>query len=125
LTSEEQSELALDDNSAVDDPLERIDKLTVLVLRAFRDAILNLRLSPLFRSAIPPSTVRGCQIRRSMNGRRAAARRGDERGALSDGGLLRSDAPARPDSHRTAHRHHAQEIDKNTASSSRHLCAPD
>ena len=37
LSSEEQSELALDDNPVANDPLERLDKLTVLVLRALRD----------------------------------------------------------------------------------------
>ncbi len=37
LNPEEQSELTLDDNPVANDPLERLDKLTVLVLRALRD----------------------------------------------------------------------------------------
>lgn len=37
LSSEEHGEFSLDDNPAANDPLERLDKLTVLVLRALRD----------------------------------------------------------------------------------------
>jgi len=37
LNAEEQSELTLDNNPAADDPLERLDALTVLILRALRD----------------------------------------------------------------------------------------
>jgi hypothetical protein len=37
LSAEEQSELTLDTNPAVNDSLERLDKLTVLILRALRD----------------------------------------------------------------------------------------
>jgi len=37
LTSEEEGELTLDEDPAADDPLERLDELAVLVLRALRD----------------------------------------------------------------------------------------
>jgi hypothetical protein len=37
LTPEEQEEVALDENPASNDPLERVDKLAVLILRALRD----------------------------------------------------------------------------------------
>ena len=37
LSTEEQGELTLDNNPTVNDPLERLDKLTVLILRALRD----------------------------------------------------------------------------------------
>jgi len=37
LSTEEQGELTLDNNPTLNDPLERLDKLTVLILRALRD----------------------------------------------------------------------------------------
>lgn len=53
LTTEEQSELALDEDPQIDDSLERLDKLTVLVLRALRDD----EAEPAPRPAVPSAAV--------------------------------------------------------------------
>jgi hypothetical protein len=53
LSTEEQGELTLDNGPTVDDPLVRLDKLTVLILRALRDDTANPAPEP----AIPIAAI--------------------------------------------------------------------
>jgi hypothetical protein len=55
LNAEERDELALDENPAADDPLERLDKLAVLVLRALRDDAPAPPQPAVPAAAIPPA----------------------------------------------------------------------
>ena len=103
LTSEEQSELALDDNPAVNDPLERLDKLTVLVLRALRDDNPEPAPEPAVPiAAIPPvNGLEGWFVIRCVYERPACEPLHGE--VMSDptepfqmAGFFDPDAPARP-----------------------------
>jgi hypothetical protein len=58
LSQEESGELALDENPAVNDPLERLDRLAVLVVRALRDDVAEPAPEPAIPiAAIPPANA--------------------------------------------------------------------
>jgi hypothetical protein len=103
LSSEEQSELSLDDNPAPDDPLERLDKLTVLVLRALRDDAAEPAPAPAVPIAAiaPADALDGWFVIRCVYERPACEPLHGE--VMSDptepfqmAGFFDPDAPARP-----------------------------
>lgn len=103
LNAEEQGELALDDNPAANDPLERLDKLTVLVLRALRDDDPNPAPEPAVPIAAiaPANALEGWFVMRCVYERPACEPLHNE--VMSDptepfqmAGFFDPDAPARP-----------------------------
>jgi hypothetical protein len=103
LTTEEAGELTLDERSGVDDPLERVDMLAVLVLRALRDDDADPAPQPAVPAAAiaPANALEGWFVIRCVFEQPACEPL--HTGVLSDptdpfqmAGFFDPDAPARP-----------------------------